>query len=160
MDHHGTSSLHLDHLSIWIIITRSVSSLDMDHHHQTGSGSSLDLDHHCWIWIITRSGSLGVIIIGSGSQLDLDLIWSSSYVLSHDSSRHRNFYRAILLSCWLQAQPSCRSSSALISDLLVRMVFPAPTSDLLVRKVFPTLTSNHVEAYNHIRKAQHSHSPV
>ena len=41
----------------------------------TWSGSSsLDLDHHYWIWIITRSGS--------------------TLVLSHDSSRHRNFYKA------------------------------------------------------------------
>ena len=44
-----------------------------------GSGSSLDLDHHCWI-----------IMIGSSSQ-----------VLSHDSSRHRKFYRANHFSCWL-----------------------------------------------------------
>ena len=66
LDHHGTSSLDLDHLSIWIIITRSGSSLDLDQHHWTGSGSSLDLDldlDHLLIWIITA---------GSGSSLDLD----------------------------------------------------------------------------------------
>ena len=67
LDHHRTSSQDLDHHSIWIIITESRSSLDLDHHHWNGSGSSLDLDHHCWIWIITRSGSLGVIITGTGS---------------------------------------------------------------------------------------------
>ena len=43
----------------------------------------------------------------------------------------------------------------LISDLVVRMVGPALTSDLLIKKELPTLTSNHVGAYNHIRKAQH-----
>ena len=98
LDRHKTSSLDLDHHSIWIIIT----GLDLDHHHQiqiiTRYGSSLD-----WIWIITRSGSLRVIITGSGSQLDLDLLWSSSYVLSHDSSCHRKFYRASLLSSWVYA---------------------------------------------------------
>ena len=35
-------------------------------------------------------------------------------------------------------------SSALISDLLVRMAHPALTSDLLVRKACPALTSDHV----------------
>ena len=63
----GSSSLDLDHLSIWININRSGSSLDLDHHHWiwiiTWSGSSL-LDHHCWI-IITRFGS----------SLDLDHHW-------------------------------------------------------------------------------------
>ena len=67
LDHHRTSSLDLDHhhqtgsgssldldldldhLSIWIITTRSGSSLDLDHHRL----SSLDLDHYYWIWIIT-----------------------------------------------------------------------------------------------------------
>ena len=72
----GSSSLDLDHHSIWIIITRS--------------GSSLDLDHHHWICIITRSGSSL-----------LDHHWSSSQVLSLDSSRHRKFYRANPFSCWL-----------------------------------------------------------
>ena len=104
MDHHEASSLDMDHHSIqiimrhhhWIwIITRSRSSLAVI----TGCRSSLNMDHH-WIWIITRSGS--------------------SLVLSHDSSHHRKFYRASPFSCWLQAQPPCRSSSALIFDLLVR----------------------------------------
>ena len=58
-----SSFLDLDHHSIWIIIT--------------GSGSSLDLDHHCWI-----------IITGS-----------SSWVLSHDSSHHKKFYRSNPFSC-------------------------------------------------------------
>ena len=49
---------------------------------------------------------------------------------------------------------------ALASDLFVRKACPALTSDLLVRKAHPTLTSNHVVNYNHIRKAQHSHSPA
>ena len=76
--------LHLHVIFIWIwIITRSGSSLDLDHHSIwiiiTGSRSSLDLDHHCWI-----------IVVGS-----------SSRVLSHDSSCHRNFYRAKPFSCWL-----------------------------------------------------------
>ena len=52
----GSSSLDLDHPSIWII---------------PRFGSSLDLDHLC-----------GIIITGS------------SWVLSHDSSRHKKFYRA------------------------------------------------------------------
>ena len=73
-------SSNLDHLLIWII---------MGHHH--------------WIWIITRSRSSLVIITRSGSSsldLNLDHHWpSSSRVLSHDSSRHSNFYRANLFSC-------------------------------------------------------------
>ena len=80
------SSLDLDHHSIWII-TGSRSSLDLDHH----GISSLHLDHYYWI-----------IITGSRSLLDLDHHWqSSSWVLSHDSSHHRKFYRASPFSCWL-----------------------------------------------------------
>ena len=56
LDHHGTSPLDLDHLLILINIT----GLDLDHH----SIWIISLDR---IWIITRSGSLGVIITGSGS---------------------------------------------------------------------------------------------
>ena len=50
----SSSHLHLDpdHHSIWIIITRSRSSLDLDHHWT----SSMDLDHHS-IWIITAGSS-------------------------------------------------------------------------------------------------------
>ena len=61
LDHHRTSSQDLDHHSIWIIITESRSSLDLDHL----SGQDLD---HLSIWIITA---------GSGSSLDLDLSESS-----------------------------------------------------------------------------------
>ena len=77
--------LDLDHHLIWIIITESRSSLDLDHDHWiwiiiTESRSSLDLDHHHWIWIIiTGSGSSldldhisWINIIGYGSSLDLD----------------------------------------------------------------------------------------
>ena len=91
---------------IWIIIQFSSSS--------SRFGSSLDLDHHHQIQIITRSVS---------SSLDLDhhliqiiIIGSSSQVLSHDSSRHKKFYSSNPFSCWLQAQPPCRSSPALISN--------------------------------------------
>ena len=48
----------------------------------------------------------------------------------------------------------------LISDLLVRTAFPTLTSNLLIRKARPALTSDHVVNYNHIRKAQHLHSPA
>ena len=85
-----SSSLDLDHLSIWSIITGSGSSLDIDHH----GTSSLDLDHLS-IWIIITGLDLDhycwIIITGFGSTL----------VLSHDSSRHRKFYRASPFSCWL-----------------------------------------------------------
>ena len=37
---------------------------------------------------------------------------------------------------------------------------PTLTSDLLVKKAHPTLTYDNVETYNHIRKAQHLHSPA
>ena len=80
------SSLGLDHHWIWIS-TWSGSSLGII----TGSRSSLDLDHFCWI-IITRSGS---------SSLDLDHHWASSQVLSLNSSRHRNHYRASPFSYWM-----------------------------------------------------------
>ena len=122
------SSSSLRHLQV-IFIIGSGSSLDLDHHWIwiiTRSGSLL-LDHHYWIWIITRSGS--------------------TLMLSHDSSRHRNLYRASSFSCWLYAYPHVGIRPALISDLLVR-------------KARPTLTSDHVVNYNPIRKAQHSHSPV
>ena len=49
---------------------------------------------------------------------------------------------------------------ALTYDLLVRKALPTLPFDLLVRKACPTLTCDHVGAYNHIRKAQHSHSPA
>ena len=64
------------------IISRSESS-SLDWIQIITQSRSLLLDHHYWIWIITRSGS--------------------SLVLSHDSSRHRKFYRANPFSCWLQA---------------------------------------------------------
>ena len=75
------SSLNLDNQSIWIIITGSRSSLDLDHHYWifiAGSGSSPNLDHHS-IWIITAGSSsldldhhsIWIISIGSTS-LDLD----------------------------------------------------------------------------------------
>ena len=60
----SSSHLHLDldyHL-IWIIITRSGSSLDLDHLcwiNITRSGSSLDLDHDSWITITWYGSSLG-----------------------------------------------------------------------------------------------------
>ena len=53
-----------------------------------------------------------------------------------------------------------KACPTLTSDLLVRKARPALTSNLLVRKARPTLTSDHVVNYNHIRKAQHSHSPA
>ena len=99
LDHHGTSSLDLDHHSIWIItgyhhwiwiITRS-GSTSLDWIWIIPRSRSSLLDHHHWIWIITRSRSSLAIITGSGSSL----------VLSHDSSRHRKFYRASPFSCWL-----------------------------------------------------------
>ena len=113
----SSSSLHHLHLQV-ISIFKSPSSsshlhLDLDHHSIqiiiTGSGSSLDLDQ---LWSI---------ISGSGSSLNLDhlcqiIITRYSWVLSHDSSCHRKFYKANPFSCWLQAQPPCRSSLALISD--------------------------------------------
>ena len=84
------SSLSLSHLNLWIwiisqsgsswdIITRSGSSLNLDHHHWiwihsiwiiTAGSSSLDLDHHCW-----------TIITGSGSSLDLDHQWCYHMIL-------------------------------------------------------------------------------
>ena len=53
-----------------------------------------------------------------------------------------------------------RNVVALISNLLARMALPALTFDLIVKKTCPTLTYDHVESYNHIRKAQHSRSPA
>ena len=104
--------------------------------------SGQDLDHHS-IWIIT-AGSLGVIITGSGSSLDLDLHWSPSCV----------YYLVIGIS----TEPAlfhagCRPSQQV-------GLRPALTSDLLVRKAHPALTYDHVVNYNHIKKAQHSHSPA
>ena len=79
----ASSSSHL-HFQV-IFIFKSSSYLDPDHRLIwiviTGSGSSLDLDHHHWIWIITRSGSspldldhhsIWIIITGSRSSLNLD----------------------------------------------------------------------------------------
>ena len=121
LDHHGTSSLDLDHHSIWIIMRNHDSIWIITGYYHwiwiiTRSGSSsLDLDHHS-IWIIysiipwSRSSldldHLWSIIYGSRSSLDLDhLCWiintESSWVLSHDSSHHRKFYRANPFSCWL-----------------------------------------------------------
>ena len=111
------SSLDLDHHSIWIfmghhhwiwIITRSRSSLDLDHHWS----SLLELDHHSiwiiidrhhWIWIITRSGSSLGIITGSRSSLDLDLDHHSIWIITGAISWFFswNFYRASPFSCWL-----------------------------------------------------------
>ena len=81
----SSSSPHHIHLQvifiqIWIIITGSESSLDLDHLFQiniTRSGSSLDLDHHCWIIVIRSGSSLGqhhwcylmiLLIIGSSTE--------------------------------------------------------------------------------------------
>ena len=79
-----SSSSHL-YLQVTFIFKSSspgsVSLLDIDHPSISiisGFGSSLDLDHLCWI-----------------------IITGSSRVLSHDSSRHRKFYRANPFSCWL-----------------------------------------------------------
>ena len=68
LDHHRTSSLDLDHLSIWIIIT----GLDLDHH-SIWINTGLDLDHHS-IWITTAGSSL----------LDLDhhSIWINAGAIS------------------------------------------------------------------------------
>ena len=77
----------------------------------------------------------------------------------------------ILLVTGISTEPAlfhagCRPSHhvvlhlALTTDLLVRKAHPALTSNLLVRKACLALTSDHVGAYNHIRKAQHSHSPA
>ena len=110
-----------------------MASLDLDQHHWTGSGSSLDLDHHCWIWIITRSGSLEVIITGSGSSLDLDLRWSSSwvyYLVIGSSTEAALFYAGC------RPTPHVGLRPALTSDLLVRKARPALTSDLLIRKAY------------------------
>ena len=147
----GTTSLDLDHLSIQIIIAGSGSSLDLDHHRT----SSLDLDHlSIWInitgldldrhliWIISRSRSS---LLDHHYQIWIITLFGSTLVLSHDSSRHRKFYRASPFSCWLQAYPHVG-------------IFPTLTSELLVRKAHPALTSDHVVNYNPIRKAQHSHS--
>ena len=144
LDHHGTSPLDLDHLSIWINIT----GLDLDHHSiwiiTTGS-SSLDLDHHSiqiiasyhhWISIVTRFGS--------------------SLVLSHDSSHHRKFYRANPFSCWLQAQHPSRSSSTLISD---------PKLECLAQHLHMTMRGTHItpcqkgtpSTHIYVKKAQHSY---
>ena len=78
------SSSHL-HLQI-IFIFKSSSSSNLDH-----LLIWIIMGHHYWIWIITRSGSSLGIITWSGS----------TQVLSHDSSRHRKFYKAIPFSCWL-----------------------------------------------------------
>ena len=85
--HHWSSSLGL--LIIYIFNSSLSSSLlCLQVIFVSESGSSLDLDHLC------------SIISRSGSSLDLDhlywiIITESSQVLSHDSSHHRKFYRAI-----------------------------------------------------------------
>ena len=116
------SHLHLQVIWIWIISRSRSSSLD-------------------WIWIITRSGSLEVIITGSGSQLDLDLLWSPSYMLSHDSSCHRKFYRSSLISCWVYAYLLVGLWQPLY--LTYSSEWLALTSNLLVRKVV-ALISDHI----------------
>ena len=96
---HWSSSLYqLDHLvisilSLWslqVIFIFKSTSLDLDH-----LSIWIIMEHHHWIWIISRSGSTSLdwiwIITRSGSSL----------VLSHDSSRYRKFYRASPFSCWL-----------------------------------------------------------
>ena len=108
--------------------------------------SFLDLDHHHWIWII---------IIGSGSSLDLDHHWTSSLDLDHSSiwiisSHHHLCYLMILLIIGSSIETAffhagCRPSHHV--GLLLAL-----TSDLLVRKAHPMLTSDHVETYNHIKK--------
>ena len=125
LDHHGTSSLDLDHLSIWINIT----GLDLDHHLIwiiTAGSSSLDLDHH-WILIITQSRSSMAIITGSQSSLDMDHHWC---------------YLMILLVTGSYTDPTlfhagCRPTH----HVGIRL---ALTSDLLVKKARPALTYDHV----------------
>ena len=133
------SSLDLDRHRIG-----SGSSLDLDHHHWTGSGSSLDLDHHGTSPQDLDHHSIWIIITGSRSSLDLD--------------QYHGCYLMILLITGISIEPAlfhagCRPNHHV-------GIFPALTSNLLIRKACPTLTSNQVETYNHIRKAQHSHSPA
>ena len=75
------------------------------------------------------------------------------YYLVIGSSTELVFFHA---SCRPREQVGLRP--ALISDLLIRKAHPTLTSNLLIRKAFPALTSDHVVNYNHIRKAQYSHS--
>ena len=112
--------LDLDHHSIWIIITRSSSSLD---HHLiwiiTTRSSSLD---HYLIWIITEAGSSShldrhliqiviksisshldhliwiIIKSGSSSQLDRHLIW----IVIKSGSTHLDHHQVqIIIICYL-----------------------------------------------------------
>ena len=100
----------------------------------------------------------------------MDLIWSSScvYYLVIGISTEPAFFHAgsrpnhqvglfPALTSNLLVRKAC---PALTSDLIIRKECPTLTSDLLVRKACPTLTSDHVGAYNHIKNAQHSHSPT
>ena len=48
-------------------------------------------------------------------------------VLSLNSSHHRNFYKSIPFSCWLQAQPPHRSSSIEPSIFHARFISTEPT---------------------------------
>ena len=77
---HWSSSLYqLDHLCIQVIfVFKSSSSLDLDH-----LSIWIIMGHHHWIWIITGSRSSWGIITGYGSSLDLDHHWISSLDLDH-----------------------------------------------------------------------------
>ena len=85
----SSSSLDLDHLSIWIIMEHhhwiwiitehhhwiwiNITGLDLDHHSIWINITGLDLDHH----------SICIITTGSRSSLDLDHHWLSSLDLDH-----------------------------------------------------------------------------
>ena len=125
--------MDLDHLSIWIIIT--------------GSGSSLDLDHHRWIWIISRSRSSSNIITGSGSSLDQDhhcwiIITGSRSSLDLD---HPWCYLMILLVTGSSTElalfhASCRPSLlvGLLQHLYLTLSQNGQHSHLTMRGIHPT----------------------
>ena len=89
---HWSSSLYqLDHLIICILSLLSLqvififksSSLDLDHF-----SIWIIMEHHHWIWIISRSGSTSLDLIwiitwSVSSLLDLDHHWLSSLDLDH-----------------------------------------------------------------------------
>ena len=128
LDHHGTSSLDLDHLLIWINITGSVSSLDLDHHHWTGSGSSLDLDQHwCYLMIL--------LVIGSSTEL--------SFFHAGCRPSHQVNLRPALTSDLL-IRKAC---PPLTSDLLVRKACLALTFDHVGTN--PIITSERPNTHIH-----------
>ena len=132
-----SSSIHLCLQVIFIFKSSSSSS----HLH-------LDLDHH-WIWII---------ITRAGSSLDLD--------------HHHRCYLVILLFTWSSTEPAlfhagCRPSHhvGLLQCLYLTLSQNGPPSTY----IWPTrqkgtpktyIWSCRNQSYNHIRKAQHSHSPT